>query len=71
MFLTLKQDTIDPCLFRRHPNTDRQVWLNLLITVPFPWVLVCTTFVCVNVCVCVCVCVPSKCLYFIQSMEVL
>ena len=34
--LSLQQATAKPCLFRKHSNTPRQVWLNLLeITSPF------------------------------------
>ena len=28
--LSLRQATADPCLHRRHANTQRQVWLSLL-----------------------------------------
>ena len=42
--LPLQQAAADPCLLRRCPNTQRQVWLSPTWG---PWVLVCTTF-CLN-----------------------
>ena len=44
--LSPQQATPDPCLCRRHSNTQRQVWLTLTHT---------HTHACAHVCVCVCV----------------
>ena len=45
--LSPHQATADPCLHSRPPNTHRQVWLSLLWDhCSFPWVLLCTGFVC-------------------------
>ena len=45
--LSLCQAIADPCLCRRHSNTQKQVWLSPCRGhCSFPWVLVCTRFVC-------------------------